>query len=231
VASSGRFRSPRQSKPAHEQIVPDPTRDKTNVPNGRFAPNARCLKFVRRLVIWSNRRTGNETSFGYGRHHNDHLYGDGCDLAHHRPTSIGGILAAALIVILIVWLLRSAGCVGAFLRPGTLTENVPRVAGPDRIKATDLGSGFWQIEAHFGFAQTPNILRELGRAKISGFELDPNQLSFFAGRTNVKPSSRPGMARWRERLYSSLARIATRPTEFFRIPPDRVIELGAEVEI
>ena len=112
-----------------------------------------------------------------------------------------------------------------------VTENIPRVAGPDRIKASDLGSGFWQIEAHFGFAQTPNIPRELGRAQIPGLELDPSQLSFFVGRTNVKSSRRPGMARWRERLYSSLLRLATRPTEFFRIPPDRVIELGAEVEI
>ncbi|HMD64477.1 MAG TPA: potassium transporter Kup [Stellaceae bacterium] len=112
-----------------------------------------------------------------------------------------------------------------------VTENVPRVAGADRVKARELGSGFWQIEAHFGFAQTPNVLRELGRANIPGLELDPNQLSFFVGRANIKSSSRPGMARWRERLYSALVRIATRPTEFFRIPPDRVIELGAEVEI
>jgi KUP system potassium uptake protein len=112
-----------------------------------------------------------------------------------------------------------------------ITENILRVAGADRIKARNLASGFWQIEAHFGFAQTPNILRELGRAQIPGLELDPSQLSFFVGRANVKSSSRPGMARWRERLYSSLVRIATRPTEFFRIPPDRVIELGTEVEI
>ena len=112
-----------------------------------------------------------------------------------------------------------------------VTENIPRVAGADRIEASDLGGGFWQIEAHFGLAQTPNIPRELSRAKIPGLELDPSQLSFFVGRTNVKPSSRPGMARWREHIYSSLVRIATRPTEFFRIPPDRVIELGAEVEI
>jgi len=112
-----------------------------------------------------------------------------------------------------------------------VTENIPRVAGAERIKASDLGSGFWQIEAHFGFAQTPNVLRELGRAKIPGLELDLTKLSFFAGRANVKPSRRPGMARWRERLYSDLVRIATRPTEFFRIPADRVIELGAEVEI
>jgi KUP system potassium uptake protein len=112
-----------------------------------------------------------------------------------------------------------------------VTENIPRVAGADRIKARDLGSGFWQIEAHFGFAQTPNVPRELGRADIPGLELDPSQLSFFVGRANVISSSRPGMARWRERLYSGLARIATRSTDFFRIPPDRVIELGAEVEI
>jgi KUP system potassium uptake protein len=119
----------------------------------------------------------------------------------------------------------------AVLLVRVVTENIPRVAGTDRIKARELGCGFWQVEAHFGFAQTPNVPRELARAEITGLELDPNELSFFVGRTNVKSSPRPGMARWRERLYSGLVRIATRPTEFFRIPPDRVIELGAEVEI
>jgi KUP system potassium uptake protein len=112
-----------------------------------------------------------------------------------------------------------------------VTENIPRVASADRIQARELGSGFWQIDAHFGFAQTPNIARELQRAKIPGLELDPGEISFFVGRANVKPSPRPGMARWRERLYSALARVATRSPDFFRIPPDRVIELGTEVEI
>ncbi len=112
-----------------------------------------------------------------------------------------------------------------------VTENIPRVAGADRIQARELGSGFWQIEAHFGFAQTPNVPRELQRAEIPGLKLDPSQISFFVGRANVKSSSRPGMSRWRERLYSALARVATRSPEFFRIPPDRVIELGTEVEI
>jgi KUP system potassium uptake protein len=112
-----------------------------------------------------------------------------------------------------------------------VTENIPRVAGADRIQARDLGSGFWQIEAHFGFAQTPNVARELQRAEIPVLKLDPSDISFFVGRANVKPSSRPGMARWRERVYSALARVATRSPDFFRIPPDRVIELGTEVEI
>ena len=112
-----------------------------------------------------------------------------------------------------------------------VTKNIPRVAGADRIKARELGSGFWQIEAHFGFAQTPNVPRELQRAEIAGLELDSSQISFFVGRANVKPSPRPGMAGWRERLYSGLARVATRSPDFFHIPPDRVIELGTEVEI
>ena len=112
-----------------------------------------------------------------------------------------------------------------------VTENIRRVARDDRVRAHQLCSGFWQIDIHFGFAQTPNVPRELGRADISGLILDPDQMSFFVGQFNVISTTRPGMARWRERLYAGLARIATRPTEFFRIPSDRVIELGAEVEI
>src|SRR3984893_1452074 len=77
-----------------------------------------------------------------------------------------------------------------------ITENIPRVAGADRITTRALGCGFWQIETHFGFAQTPNVPRELGRADIPGLELDPSELSFFVGRANVKSTSRPGMARW-----------------------------------
>jgi KUP system potassium uptake protein len=111
------------------------------------------------------------------------------------------------------------------------TENIPRVEGPDRIKAQELGHGFWQIEAHFGFAQTPNVPRELRRAGIPGLELDFDKVSYFVGRANVTSTARPGMARWREHLYVFLTRIATRPTKFFRIPPDQVVELGAEVEI
>ena len=112
-----------------------------------------------------------------------------------------------------------------------VTENIPRVARENRVRAHQPCSGFWQIDIHFGFAQTPNVPRELGRADIPGLILDPDQMSFFVGQFNVKSTARPGMARWRERLYAGLARIATRPTEFFRIPADRVIELGAEVEI
>jgi len=121
------------------------------------------------------------------------------------------------------------------------TVNVPRVPGAQRIAARALGRGFWQIDASFGFAQTPNLPRELDRADIPGLDLELDRISFFVGRANVKATGvratgvkttgRPGMARWRARLYVALTRIATRPTEFFRIPSEQVIEIGAEVEI
>jgi KUP system potassium uptake protein len=111
------------------------------------------------------------------------------------------------------------------------TDNVPLVPGPERIKWRDLGHGFWQIDAHFGFAQTPNVPRELQRAEIPGVDLALGEISYFVGRANVKSTPRPGMARWREHLYVLLSRLATRTPEFFRIPADQVIELGAQVEI
>ncbi len=111
------------------------------------------------------------------------------------------------------------------------TDNIPRVPGPDRIKWRDLGHGFWQIEAHFGFAQTPNVPRELQRTEIPGVDLAQGKISYFVGRANVKSTTRPGMARWREHLYVFLSRLATRTPEFFRIPADQVIELGTQVEI
>ena len=111
------------------------------------------------------------------------------------------------------------------------TDNIPLVAGPERIKWRDLGHGFWQIDAHFGFAQTPNVPRELQRAEIPGIDLGHGKISYFVGRANVKSTPRPGMARWREHLYVLLSRLATRTPEFFRIPADQVIELGAQVEI
>jgi KUP system potassium uptake protein len=121
---------------------------------------------------------------------------------------------------------------GTVLFVRVVTENIPRVARENRVRAHQpCSGGFWQIDIHFGFAQTPNVPRELGRADIPGLILDLDQTSFFVGQFNVKSTARPGMARWRERLYAGLARIATRPTEFFRIPADRVIEIGAEVEI
>jgi hypothetical protein len=74
------------------------------------------------------------------------------------------------------------------------TDNIPRVAGPDRMTARELGCAFWQIDAHFGFAQTPNVPRELCRAEIPGLDQDLDKVSSFVGRANIKSTPRPRMA-------------------------------------
>ena len=111
------------------------------------------------------------------------------------------------------------------------TDNRPWVPAAARIKSRALGYGFWQVDVHFGFAQTPNVPRELGRAKIPGLDLACGKVLYFVGRANPKSTPQRGMARWRAHLYVFLSRLATRTPEFFRIPADQVIELGAQVEI
>jgi KUP system potassium uptake protein len=112
-----------------------------------------------------------------------------------------------------------------------VTENIPRVAPAERLRTHDLGDGFWQVEAHFGFAETPDVPAALSGLQLAGEKIHAAEASYFVGRANVISAPAPGLARWREHLYAGLARIATRPTEFFRIPAGRVIEIGADVEI
>jgi KUP system potassium uptake protein len=112
-----------------------------------------------------------------------------------------------------------------------VTEHIPRVAPMDRTAVRSLGSGFWQVDVHFGFAETPDVPRALCAAAIPGPPLDPQTVSFFTGRAHIEPLPEGGMVRWRERLYAALAHVATRQTEFFHIPLDRVIEIGAEIEV
>jgi KUP system potassium uptake protein len=71
----------------------------------------------------------------------------------------------------------------------------------------------------------------LERLRIDGLEIDPEEATFFLGRETLLATKRPGMAIWRERLFTVLARNARRATRYFRIPSHRVCELGAEIEL
>jgi KUP system potassium uptake protein len=74
----------------------------------------------------------------------------------------------------------------------------------------------------------PEVLAGLCK---KGLELDPQHTSFFLGRETLIASKRPGMAIWREKLFAAMSRNALRPTAFFRIPADRVVEVGVQVEL
>jgi KUP system potassium uptake protein len=112
-----------------------------------------------------------------------------------------------------------------------VTRDIPRVSRADRLKVSELGCNFKQIEAFYGFMEDqdiPALLEECGR---QGIPFDMMDTSFFASRETLIPTVAPGMALWREKLFVSMSKNATKATEYFRIPTNRVVELGTQVEL
>ncbi len=112
-----------------------------------------------------------------------------------------------------------------------LSEEIPEVPPEERVEVQDLGKGFFRMIARYGFMQNPEIPDVLAAARAQGLDLDLMKTSFFLSRENLIPSQEPGMAFWREKLFAFLSQNALRPTDFFRIPPNRVVELGMQVRL
>jgi KUP system potassium uptake protein len=112
-----------------------------------------------------------------------------------------------------------------------LTEEIPYIEPEERVQVTDLGKGFYRVIAHYGFLQNPGVPDVVEQARIKGLDLAVMHTTFFLSRETLIPSKKPGMAIWREKLFSLMSRNALRPTDFFRIPPNRVVELGMQVRL
>lgn len=111
------------------------------------------------------------------------------------------------------------------------TTDEPYVRSKDRTHFDTVSSNVHRIVASYGFMQTPNIFEILESARKQGFTFNFEDITFFLGRETILPSSHPGMAIWRERIFAFMLRNAQRATAFFQIPPDQVIEVGMQVEI
>jgi KUP system potassium uptake protein len=112
-----------------------------------------------------------------------------------------------------------------------VTQEVPQVPPEERAEVTPLGNGFWQVKLRYGFmedADVPAALQALGRPELT---FKPMETTYFLGRETLIATKRPGMALWREKLFAAMARNARPATTFFRLPPNRVVELGAQVEL
>ncbi|MEO7743888.1 MAG: potassium transporter Kup [Usitatibacter sp.] len=114
-----------------------------------------------------------------------------------------------------------------------VTHDVPRVPLEDRIQFERMLNGFYKIEAWYGFTEQPDIDEILGACRLrQALEFDIMDTSFFLSRETVIPTAdTPGMAFWRDHLFAWLTRNATRATDFFNIPANRVVELGTHIEI
>jgi KUP system potassium uptake protein len=111
------------------------------------------------------------------------------------------------------------------------TAESPHVHKNERVEIEEMGENFYRVIGRFGFMEDPDVPHILALCKIKGLELKESTTTFFLSRETVIASPRPGMFMWRERLFSFMARNAQSATAFFRLPPNRVVELGMQVEI
>ena len=112
-----------------------------------------------------------------------------------------------------------------------ITEDEPHVGPERRVTVKRSGKGFHSVVARYGFMQDPDISEILAACKAHGLSIPVEGTTFFMGRETLIASDRPGMAIWRERLFSFMSRNALRATAFFKIPPNQVFEVGAQVEL
>jgi KUP system potassium uptake protein len=112
------------------------------------------------------------------------------------------------------------------------TQDEPYVDEAKRADIIGHEGGIWHVLLHFGFSETPDVPKAISKLKIPGFVPDPMQITYFLGREAIVVGrERKGMLKWRKLLFTFLFNNAVSPTDFFRLPPDRVVEIGAKTEL
>jgi KUP system potassium uptake protein len=112
-----------------------------------------------------------------------------------------------------------------------ITERRPRVPLKERVELQDLGEGFHRLHARVGFMQDADVPELLKQASALGLDVDPRTASYFLGRETLLTTGRAPLARWRKSLFAVLSRNARSATDFFGLPPNRVVEIGAQLEL
>ncbi|MBA3055183.1 MAG: potassium transporter Kup [Sphingomonadales bacterium] len=110
-------------------------------------------------------------------------------------------------------------------------QDVPYVDADDRYTVRQFGGGFYKLALKFGFLEETDVPAALAKVDLCGEPFDMMKTSFFLSRQTLIPSAKPGMALWREKLFAWMLRNAASAMEFFRLPSNRVVELGSQVEI
>ena len=111
------------------------------------------------------------------------------------------------------------------------TADTPRVIPAERFTVERISERFSRIELRFGFMETQNVSQALGLMRKAGHRFDIMSTSFYLGRRKLVPDAQSGMPIWQDRLFIALANVATDPSDYFRLPTNRVVELGSHVVI
>ena len=111
------------------------------------------------------------------------------------------------------------------------TEDAPSIAAAERVRITTLNAGFYRMQLRYGFREEPNIPEALASCDKQGMVFNMMETSFFLSRETLIVSKMPGMALWREKLFVWMAQNAESAMTFFKLPVNRVLELGTQIEI
>ncbi|MFO0696430.1 MAG: potassium transporter Kup [Polyangiales bacterium] len=112
-----------------------------------------------------------------------------------------------------------------------VTERVPEISASSRVRLKELGGGFYHVVAKYGFMQTPNVMEILERVREGGVDTSLESTTFFLGRETLLSGGKSGLMNWRKSLFAFLSRNALPATHFFKIPSDRVVEIGMQIPL
>ena len=111
------------------------------------------------------------------------------------------------------------------------TAESPYVKDEDRVRIEPINDDFKRVILTYGFMESPNVPKTLTKCRTLGLKFDIMSTSFFMGRRSLVPDERSGMPPWQDHLFIFLMKNAANPTDFFRIPPGRAVELGTQVTV
>jgi KUP system potassium uptake protein len=111
------------------------------------------------------------------------------------------------------------------------TGEAPHIPDAECMMVEPLDHGLYRVTIRYGFMEQPIVPRTVARLTAPGLTFDPEQMPYFVNRTRVIPTDLPGMALWREHLYTLMRRNVVSAADFFGLPPTRVFEIGTSVEM
>lgn len=112
-----------------------------------------------------------------------------------------------------------------------MTKEIPLVSKRQRVEIQEVIPNFYRILVYYGFLEIPKMKHILEALRQNNIHFNISETTFVLGRETILPSSEPNMSLWRERLFAFMSKNAARPTAYFKIPPNQVIEVGIQVEI
>jgi len=111
-----------------------------------------------------------------------------------------------------------------------VTEEIPEVEHDKRVTTEALPQGFHRVRAYYGFMERPDMQEIVAICRDLGLKVEAEDATYYLGRAELLSTGPAPMMRWRKRLFSLMSRNASAATDFFNIPPTRVVELGARIE-